>query len=319
MPIWFTIDLDVEFDNERFSKPYDSKNPGIEKGIPLFLSLFKRFQIPATFHIQEQSDIHNSISATYPHIVEAIQKDGHEIGLHTHFEKGYDSDSREREITSGIKRLEEKYGKIVSFRAGKYFTSETTIKILEKNGVKYDVSPYKNTSIGNMRWYDIPDSPYRPSYEDITKIGKAEILMIPITNKRLGIIIDGSIPLELMKKGTDILISESEKIKQPIIIFLSTHSWKCIDPVTNSFRKDIIQRFEKYFEFLKRFSNVEFMNVRTLGEKWKQGKFTPYFLDTPDLFGQNFSLFSPRRYFWLSKYFLFWRKYFKYTLFKKID
>ena len=61
------------------------------------------------------------------------------------------------------------------------------------------------------------------------------------------------------------------------------------------------------------------MNVKSLGERWKQGKFTPYFLDTPDLFGQNFSLFSPRRYFWLSKCFLFWRKYFKYILFKKID
>jgi hypothetical protein len=319
MPIWFIIDLDVEFDNERFGKPYNSKNPGIEKGIPLFLSIFKEFQIPATFHIQEQADVHDSISARYPNILEAIQEGNHEIGLHVHFEKGYDSESREREISSGIRRLEEKCGKIVSFRAGKYFTSEDTIKILEKYGIKHDTSPYKNTSIGNMRWYDIPDSPYHPSYEDITKIGNAKILMIPITNKRLGVILDSSIPLELMKKGTKILISESEKIKQPIIIFLSTHSWKFIDPVTNNFRKDIIQRLKEYFEFLQQFNNIEFMNVKTLGERWEQGEFTPYFLDTPDLFGQNFSLFSPRRYFWLSKYFLFWRKYFKYTLFKKID
>jgi len=319
MPIWFTIDLDVEFDNERFGKPYGSKNPGIEKGIPLFLNFFKEFQIPATFHIQEQADVHDSISLRYPHILEAIQEGNHEIGLHVHFEKGYDLESREIEISSGIKRLEERYGKIVSFRAGKYFTNKDTIKILEKYGIKYDVSPYKNTSIGNMRWYDIPDSPYRPSYKDITKIGNAKILMIPITNKRLGIILDSSIPLELMKKGTKALISESKKIKQPIIIFFSTHSWKCIDPVTNNFRKDIIQRLKEYFEFLKQFSNIEFMNIKTLGERWEQGKFTPYFLSMPDLFGQNFSLFSPRRYFWLSKYFLFCRKYFKYTLFKKID
>ncbi|MDI6591318.1 MAG: polysaccharide deacetylase family protein [Patescibacteria group bacterium] len=238
MPIWFTMDLDVEFDNERFGKPYGDKNPGVEKGIPLFLSIFKKFQVPATFHIQEQADVSASISLKYPQILEAIIKEpNHEIGLHIHFERGYDFDSREREIASGIRRLEEKYGKIVSFRAGKYFTNEDTIKILEKYGIKYDVSPYKNTSIGNKRWYDIPDSPYHPNYKDITKVGEAKILIIPIINKRLGIFVDNSIPLKLMKKGTNVLISESRKIEQPIIIFLSTHSWKCIDPKTDGFQR----------------------------------------------------------------------------------
>lgn len=319
MPIWFTIDLDVEFDNERFEKPYGSENPGIEKGIPLFLSLFKKFQIPATFHIQEQADAHSSISLKYPHILEAIKENNHEIGLHVHFEKGYDLESRETEISSGLRRLEEKYGKIVSFRAGRYFTNEDTIKILEKYGIKYDVSPYKNTSIGNMKWYDIPDSPYHPSYRNITKIGNAKILVIPITNSRLGIILDRSIPTELMKKGTRMLISESKKIEQPIVIFLTTHSWKLINPDTKNFRKDIIQRLEEYFRFLRQFNNIEFMDIKTLGTMWSQGKFLPYFLDTADLLGQHLPLFSPRRYLWLSKHFLFWRKYFKYILFKKID
>jgi hypothetical protein len=313
------MDVDTEFDNERFGKPYTSQNPGIEKGVPLFLHLLKEFQIPATFHIQEQADANWSVSLKYPHIIEAIKRDSkHEIGLHVHFKK-YDFDSREKEISSGLNRLRKNWGEIVSFRAGKYFTNEDTIKILEKYGVKYDVSPYKNTSIGNMRWYNIPDSPYHPAYEDITKIGNAKILIIPITNKRLGIVIDKSIPLELMKKGTEILISESQKMTQPIIIFLSTHSWKCIDPLTGNFREDIIQRFKKYFTFLRQFRNIEFMNIRTLGERWEQEKFQPYFLNTPDLLGQYSSLFSPRRYFWFSKYFLFWRKYFKYRLFKKID
>ncbi len=318
MPIWFTMDLDVEFDNERFGKPYGLSNPGIEKGVPLFLEIFKKFQIPTTFHIQEQANPRHSVSLRYPSIIEAIKSQNHELGLHTHFEKGYDSTSREREIASGVKRLEEKYGKIVSFRAGRYFTNEDTVKILEKYGIKHDVSPYKNTSIGNMRWYNIPDSPYHPGYKDITKPGKAKILMIPVTNKRLGVILDGSISLDLMKKGTEFLISMSKKFSQPIIIFLTTHSWKFLDPVKGDIRKDVIQRLEEYFAFLQRF-NIEFMNVKTLGERWEQGKFSPYFLEAPDLLGRSLSSFSPRRYFWFSKHILFYRKYLKYILFKKID
>lgn len=319
MPVWFTIDLDVEFDNERFGRPYNSNNPGIEKGIPLFLSIFKNFQIPATFHIQEQASEDASLSLRYPDIIGAIKNDpGHEIGLHTHF-KEYDLESREKEIAAGLGRLEEKYGKVVSFRAGKYFTNEDTIRILEKYGIKYDVSPCKNTSIGNMKWYGIPDSPYHPDYKDMTKIGDAKILIIPITNKRLGITLDSSIPPALMRKGTEMLISESEKINQPIVIFLTTHSWKCIDPTTGDYRKDIIRYLEGYFEFIRQFKNIEFMNIKTLGERWEGGRFQPYFLHAPDLLGRHLPLFSPRRHFWLSKYFLSRLKHFKYILFREID
>jgi len=320
MPVWLITDIDVEFDNLRYhiTTP-GSENPGLEVGIPAILKLLNKYDINATFHIQEQADVRASVSSKYPVILEKISTFDQEIGIHVHSNRT-SYEARKAEISPGIQRLRELGINIFSFKAGWYFTNTETIRVLEELRIKYDCSPFKNTSPGPVRWYNIPDSPYHPSYDDITKIGNAKLLIIPMTNIRLGIAVHKGMAseLELMQKGVQLLISESEKIESPVIIYLSCHSWN-FTPRNGKkrIRKEFIEIFSKFFSFLQQFQ-IESHDVMTTGQKWEASGAQPYFLNLPDLLGSYIPWYNPYRYFRLCKYVFSHLTKLKYTLFNKL-
>ena len=169
-------------------------------------------------------------------------------------------------------------------------------------GIKYDCSPLKNSVVGSVRWYDLPDSPYHPSYTDITKVGDAKILMIPITNVRLGIAIhqNKSYEPELMRRGVEALARAAEKMKEPVILYFTTHSWKPLEADGSGFREWENKRRHDFFSFLSQY-DIRSLTVSEAGRLWEEGGFQPYFLDLPDLLGSYRSLFNPLRHFWLVK------------------
>ena len=300
--LWLITDVDTEFDSIRFSgKPKYAGDPGLTEGVPHLLEFFDRFGLKATFHIQEQNDPEWSILMRYPQIYDAVKKSGQEISVHVHTREA-DYEARKFEIESAVSRLREQGYDIQSFKAGWYFSNENTIEILEELGIKYDCSPLKNSVTGSVRWYDMPDSPYNPSYNDITKIGDAKILMIPITNTRLGITIHENrhYESELMKRGTEALAALAEEMSEPVILYFTTHSWKPIKADGSGFREWEIERRNEFFRFLSGY-NVESLTVCEAGKRWQEGNYKPYLLNLPDLLGGYRSVFNPLRHFWLVK------------------
>lgn len=300
--LWLITDVDTEFDYVRFTgKPRYSGNPGLTEGVPHLLEFFAKFGIRATFHIQEGGDPEQSILLRYPEIYEQVKEAGQEISIHVHVRRA-DYKTRKSEITEAVNRLRESGYDISSFKAGWYFSNENTIKVLEELGIAYDCSPLKNSVAGSVRWYDMPDSPYHPSYDDITKVGNAKVLMIPITNTRLGIAIheDRSYEPELMKRGTDALAAVAEKMSEPVILYFTTHSWKPIEADGSGFREWEVERRNEFFSFLSRYQ-MKSLTVSEAGKLWQEGGYQPYFLNLPDLLGGYRSPFNPLRHFWLVK------------------
>jgi len=300
--LWLITDIDTEFDCMRFpGKPKYTGDLGLTEGIPNLLDCFAKHGIRATFHIQEQSSPDRSILCQYPKVYELVSEYGQEVSLHVHVKKvGYEA--RRNEISTAFNRLKSNGYTISAFRAGWYFSNENTIKTLEELGIAYDCSPLKSSVVGSARWYDIPDSPYHPSYRDVTKIGNAKILMMPITDVRLGIAIhkNENNELELMKRGTELLVSLSEVMKEPVILYFTTHSWKPIEADGSGFRAWEVQRRVEFFSFLAQYQ-MKSLTVSEAGKLWQEGDYKPYFLNLPDLLGSYRSPFNPLRHFWLVK------------------
>lgn len=304
MTIWLITDVDTEFDCLRTGYKGDCRrdNPGLTKGVLEFLKFFNQQGIKATFHIQEQSNPNFSVFLRYPRIYQMIEEYDQEISLHVHVMEE-DFDTRKLEISAAFDRLKEQGYQISSFKAGWYFTNENTVRVLEELGIKYDCSPYKNSTIGPMNWFKIPDSPYHPSYKDITQLGNANVLMIPITNSRLGVTIhkNRDYEFELMKRGVQTLISLSQEMEEPVIIYFTNHSWKPIEVNTSSFRGWERERRKLFFDFLSQFP-IKTLTVAEAGSLWERGGYEPYWLKLPDLLSKYLPLYEPARYFWISKH-----------------
>ena len=317
---WLIVDVDTEFDYLRpgYSGDWRRDNPGLTKGVPELLEFFHEREIKATFHVQEQSDPNLSVLFRYPKVYEMIENYGQEISLHVHVMQD-DYKTRKKEIATAFQRLKDHGYKITAFRAGWYFTNENTIKILEELGIKYDCSPYKNLPVGPMNWCRIPDSPYHPSYSDVTRVGEAKILMIPITDWRLGISIHRNVDyeLELMKKGVEALLSASQEVEQPVILYFTTHSWKPVEVNTASLRMWERKRREKFFDFLSQFE-YKTLTVSEAGSLWEEKGYEPYWLKLPNIIGRYISPLKLSRYTWAANHIVPVIRNIKYRVFGRL-
>jgi len=320
MGLWLISDVDCEFDCLRLG--YDGNltqgDPGLTKGVPHLLDFFQRYNIRATFHIQEQANPKFSVLERYPEVYIMIKDYNQEISLHVHVAEE-DYETRRFEIGTGLKRQQEHGYEVTSFRAGWYFTNENTIRVLEELGIKYDCSPLKNAAVGPMNWYGIPDSPYHPSYRKVTKEGEARVLMIPITNRRLGITIgkNSEDELELMKKGVKALATVAQDMEAPVVIYFTTHSWKPMEVNSPSLREWELRRREEFFDFLLRFE-VKSLTVSQAGKLWEEGEFNSYFLKVPDLLADYFPRYRINHYLWLSRLAAPMRRWLEYRLRGKV-
>jgi len=318
MTLWLISDVDVEFDGFRHNRfEAGSNNPGLTEGLPHLLEFFHEHGIRATLHMQEQANAELSIIERYPKLYDMIDDYSQEVSLHVHVKEDT-YERRKEEISKGYERLKERGYNVESFRAGWYFTNEATIAVLEELGIKYDASPLKGITIGNKKFYNIPDSPYHPSYDDVTRVGSAKVLIIPVTDVRLGIGIHRDYAYEdvLIEKGIDVLASESHKIKEPVIVYFTTHSWK---PLTSDgkFRKWEIRRREHFIRCLSKYE-YETLTVCEAGELWKKNKYEPYFLNLPHNALKIKPWYSFRRYDSLNRYVISNLHVLRYRLFGKL-
>jgi peptidoglycan/xylan/chitin deacetylase (PgdA/CDA1 family) len=318
MTLWLITDVDVEFDQLRYNKLEASRNNlGLTKGLPLLLEFFHEHGIHATLHMQEQANPELSIIERYPKLYDMIDDYGQEVSLHVHIkEESYER--RKKEIRSGYNRLKERGYNIESFRAGWYFTNENTIRVLEELGIKFDASPLKGITIGNKKFYNIPDSPYHPSYSDITKPGSASVLVIPVTDIRLGIGIHKKNRYEdvLIEKGIKTLAAKAQEIKEPVIVYFTTHSWKPLTP-SGKIREWEAKRREHFMKCLSKYE-YKTLTVSEAGELWEKNKYLPYFLDLPPNALKVYPWYSFRRYDFFNRYVISNLHILRYKLFGKL-
>jgi len=319
MTLWLISDVDVEFDSFRYRKPLKigKENPGLTQGLPLLLEFFHKHGIRATLHMQEQADPELSIAEKYPKLYDIIDDYSQEVSLHVHV-RGGDYWERREEIGAGYNRLKERGYDVRSFRAGWYFTNENTVKVLEELGIEFDASPLKGITVGNKKFYDIPDSPYHPSYEDITHIGDAKILIIPVTDIRLGIGIHRSDRREnvLIEKGINMLANKAHEANAPVIVYFTTHSWKPLSP-EGKIRGWEVKRREHFMRCLSK-HEYRTLTVSEAGKLWKKRKYKPYFLNLPHNALKIHPRYSFRRYDLFNRYIISNLNILRYTLFGEI-
>lgn len=109
-----------------------------EVAVPRILKLYRRLGLKQTFFYPAWC------METYPHLVEAILKDGHEIGHHGYIHENYNQLSPEQE-EAWFARAVETHVRLTGrkprgFRAPTYNFSRTTASLLVKYGFLYDAS-----------------------------------------------------------------------------------------------------------------------------------------------------------------------------------
>lgn len=110
----------------------------------------------------------------------------HEIGLHLHFEDGegrYVENPAERGelIQLGKDVLKQCHVKPTAFRAGSFALLPSDLKYLEDIGILVDASAVPNANYKMfVDWNGASTHPYHPSYEDVRKVGDAQMLIVPV-------------------------------------------------------------------------------------------------------------------------------------------
>jgi len=157
----------------------------LKEGMPRLLSLYKDFNIKATFFFT------GYIAKKFPEIVRMVIPEGHEVGCHGyshHYNQAFDCLTYEEQLNILIKSkkiLEDISGQeVISLRINEY-----TPKALIMSGFLIDSSVASQRgdmffSLGSKRkldWLSAPRLPYLTSTENLCKRGQSPIFEIPIS------------------------------------------------------------------------------------------------------------------------------------------
>jgi len=151
-----TVDLEpwmCYYDTHRLDKRLDNNQlVGLTKRI---LKILEKHGLRATFFVM--GEVYN----WYPSLIKEIAQAGHEIAFHTSAHaQTYDRDLLLRELRTGSNLL--KRFKVRGFRAARMTLHPDAVKILRRNGFKYDSSLYaplgRPFRIGGM--VEVPISTY---------------------------------------------------------------------------------------------------------------------------------------------------------------
>lgn len=164
--------------------------PGSETGLTQIYDFCGEYDIEATFFVA------GKFAEVYPAVVAEGIKRGHELGTHAweHGQLGKDEDEdffsasyedQRQWIQASTKAVKEAAGENpVAFRAPNLRVSETTFRVLEELGYRYDSSiPSHRLSVGWSRLnsacqFFAPREPYHPSRKNIAARGDCPILEV---------------------------------------------------------------------------------------------------------------------------------------------
>lgn len=131
----------------------------VERNVHRFLTLLQRYRTKATFFVL------GWVAERFPHIVRAIFRDGHEVGIHGYGHQ-FVYEQTEAEFSEDIRRAREAVEKVtgvpvLGHRAAAFSITERSLwalDVLKEHGIRYDSSvfPVRHSV------YGIPGSPRFP-------------------------------------------------------------------------------------------------------------------------------------------------------------
>ena len=204
-----SLTIDVESDWGGRLPPKRQNCAGIEKGIPLLLSLLDDYEIKATFFISA------SIFSLYKELVKEMKAKGHEIASHGYLHVDYSNFKRDDLVyqmkkSKGI--LEDGLScEILGFRTPQFKMNPYLYEALSTSGYKYDSSLVCGRLKGRYNSPSSKKSPFRTEY-DILEI---PISNIPMTNKPIGLLWVNHLGFAIFS-----VLSILSKVEQNIVIYL---------------------------------------------------------------------------------------------------
>lgn len=162
--------------------------PGSEQGLIGLLDLCSTLRLKSTLFVAGR------FAYDYPKILQDAVCQGHEIGTHgwehgLNLEENFRSTQYNRQKESlylATKALEEvTHKRPVSFRAPNLWVSETTLRVLEELGYRFDSSvPAKRFDMGlgqvnQFRYFHAPLGAYHPSHQHLAVKGDCPVLEVP--------------------------------------------------------------------------------------------------------------------------------------------
>lgn len=144
------------------------------------LRLFKQYRCTVTFFALGE------MAGWYPDLIREIADHGHEIachGLHHVDATVLGQERFARELDAAMEILTPLAGqRPIGFRAPNLVYPPWLTKILESRGFLYDSTVHVSRPIGGkyQGWTHSPLQPYRPSYDDIGRPGRARLVEVPL-------------------------------------------------------------------------------------------------------------------------------------------
>jgi len=287
-----TIDTEGDIASYKFSTFL-----GMSVIVPKLLELFSKYNIKATFFIQEDEIC--QISSLFSELCNSLEDYGHEIGFHAHGLERATVEKKECIITDGIQRLRKFGVEPVSFRAGRYHFDGSVLKILEKNRIKYDSSVVPGLrecfSDGTVKCDHLgaPYQPYYPAYENHCKQGSSKVLELPINrypnllhHNCSGILAGG-------QGNEEVLFDYFYEIRKDQLIIINLHPWHGLSVVAYRFartekygmlrkyalgsiaklvssgfliNRSYITRLDNLFRHISEKNNIAYTTIRAAGE-----------------------------------------------------
>jgi len=222
----FTIDLEDWFQGLTSTNPQVKKWPSFESRVvpatQALLELLHTYQVQATFFVL------GYVADQHPALIEHIQAEGHEIGVHGYYHR-FVSRSTPDEFARDLERCVEAVERItgerpLGFRAPYFSVNGSTpwvFDILQVQGLRYDSSLFPTRNM----LYGYPGAPRFPH----RLLGNGHSLMeFPLSTVRIGGVnwpIAGgfylrSLPYALVRWG----ISRLNRQGQPAILYM--HPWE---------------------------------------------------------------------------------------------
>ncbi|MEM7802792.1 MAG: polysaccharide deacetylase [Chloroflexota bacterium] len=174
-PFQAALSLSFDFDAESLwlaNGPRHHELPGVlslgkygaKVGMPKILELLKAERLTATFFVPGWT------AEQYPHLVEAILADGHELGHHGYTHDApdpIDPEMVEREIDQGLEVFERLFGhRPIGYRPPDGVSSELSLRLLKERGFLYNSSfkddflPYRHVlADGSPGPVELPEQP----------------------------------------------------------------------------------------------------------------------------------------------------------------
>lgn len=181
-----------ENNGETFSLLFDTEQlGGVNYGLPRILQLLNKYDVKATFFVT------NLMKKVYPSVVEEIQEQGHEVGLHGMWHEYLSGLSLEEQKTQ-LRIMAEDFGTEIHGVNFLGRVDENTVPALIANKMQYFVYPLIN-------YYCLFSYPKLPTVPSLINLPDGNIWALPISVETYGS------PWFSIKNMVDSTMCQSEK------------------------------------------------------------------------------------------------------------